>query len=274
MSEKYRKIEQREHVLLRPGMYIGSTEPERMDVWISSPDSLDRFQKVQIDYIPGLYKIFDEILVNALDHVTRLRLDPDASAQVRSIKIKLNSGSSEIVIENDGDGLPVVMHAETGLWVPELVFGNLLTGSNYDDSEERVIGGQNGIGAKACNIFSKMFRVETVDATRGKKFVQTFFDNMSRRTLAKVTDTTSKGFTRLSFIPDYTRFHSPAGLSNGMLALFRRRCIDMCALTPSDVVITLDSSRLKIKTFEKYVEMYTGSSAKTVHETIQTKWGP
>ena len=49
---------------------------------------------------------------------------------------------------------------EHNIYIPELIFGNMLTSTNYDDNEEKVIGGMNGIGAKACNIFSKKFIVK------------------------------------------------------------------------------------------------------------------
>ena len=229
-AKRYKKVDQREHVLLRPGMYIGSTEPDRIKTWVLDTTSdVERFIKKEIDYVPGLYKIFDEILVNALDHVTRLKnqKSPVAQYQVKNIKISI-SPEGEISVENDGDGIDVVQHPdEENLYVPEMIFGHLLTSSNYDDSEDRVIGGQNGIGAKACNIFSKEFRIETIDARLGKKYVQTFRDNMSVRETPKITSATSKKpYMKITFTPDYKRFHSADGLSQDMRALFLRRCYE------------------------------------------------
>jgi len=60
------------------------------------------------------------------------------------------------------------MHKEHKVLVPELIFGHLLTSSNYDDSVKKVTGGRNGYGAKLTNIFSKSFQVETAESKSGK----------------------------------------------------------------------------------------------------------
>ena len=64
------------------------------------------------------------------------------------------------------------MHKEQKVFVPTLIFGQLLTSSNYNDSEKKVTGGRNGYGAKLCNIFSTKFVVETCSSDSGKKFKQ------------------------------------------------------------------------------------------------------
>ena len=64
----------------------------------------------------------------------------------------------------------MVMHAKEKVYVPELVFGHLLTSSNYDDSIRKVTGGRNGFGAKLTNIFSKKFTITTADTKNKKKF--------------------------------------------------------------------------------------------------------
>ena len=69
---------------------------------------------------------------------------------------------------NDGKGIPIEKHRVEGVWVPELVFGQLLTGSNFDDAAARLTGGRHGYGAKLTNIFSTAFTVETVDVRRRK----------------------------------------------------------------------------------------------------------
>lgn len=279
-AKRFKKTEQREHVLLRPGMYIGAVEPDRQAMWVLD-DGGDRFVKREIDYVPGLYKIFDEILVNALDHATSLRQQTSPPAQhfVKAIKVSIDRASGEISVENDGDGIPVVVHPETKLWVPEMIFGHMLTGSNYDDEKQRIVGGQNGIGAKACNIFSTRFEVETVDARAGKKYKQVFRNNMSVIEPPKITAATAAGkkpYTRITFLPDYARFKSPGGLSDDMRALLLRRCYDVCALTDKDVAVTVDGARLPIKSFERYIDLYLGDEGaerKRAYETLATPLG-
>merc|ERR1719281_1454041 len=118
-----------------------------------------------INFVPGLYKIFDEILVNAADNQSR---DPTMDA----IKVEINQDQGFIKVWNNGKGLPIQMHKEHKIWVPELVFGHLLTSDNYDDQEKKVTGGRNGYGAKLTNIFSKKFIIETADRSRGLKYKQ------------------------------------------------------------------------------------------------------
>ena len=281
-AKKYKKLDQREHVLLRPGMYIGSTEPDHIRTWVHAPaaseklEKFEKFEKREIEYIPGLYKIFDEILVNSLDQITRLKLqkDPVVQHHVKSIKIEINSETGVIAVENDGDGIVIVKHPDEDIYIPEMIFGHLLTGSNYNDKEERIIGGQNGIGAKACNIFSKTFTITTVDARQGKKYVQTFRDNMSIRDAPKITSYSKKPFTRIEFLPDYKRFHCTT-LSPDMYTLFLRRCYDVCALTDKDVSVTVNSQKLSIKSFDKYVDLYLGDDGqKRAHEIVMTSAGP
>ncbi|NXS20837.1 TOP2A topoisomerase, partial [Mystacornis crossleyi] len=107
-----------------------------------------------VTFVPGLYKIFDEILVNAADNKQR---DKNMSC----IKVTIDVENNTISVWNNGKGIPVVEHKVEKVYVPALIFGQLLTSSNYDDNEKKVTGGRNGYGAKLCNIFSKKFTVET-----------------------------------------------------------------------------------------------------------------
>lgn len=118
-----------------------------------------------ISYVPGLYKIFDEILVNAADNKQR---DP----KMDCVKVVIDVEANLISVYNNGDGVPVEIHKEEGVYVPELIFGHLLTSSNYDDNQKKTTGGRNGYGAKLANIFSTQFVIETADGKRLKKYKQ------------------------------------------------------------------------------------------------------
>ena len=170
VEETYQKKTQLEHILLRPDTYIGSTEPLTQNMFILNPTT-ERIASREITYTPGLYKIFDEILVNAADNKQR---DPNMDR----LEITIDAASNSISVLNNGKGIPVVMHKEHNCYVPTLIFGHLLTGSNFDDDEKKTTGGRNGYGAKLANIFSKEFVVECVDANEGMKFKQVFRDNM------------------------------------------------------------------------------------------------
>ncbi|XP_021916593.1 DNA topoisomerase 2-like [Zootermopsis nevadensis] len=149
----YQKKSQLEHILLRPDTYIGSVEPVTEPMWVYDEEQ-DLMVWKDISFVPGLYKIFDEILVNAADNKQR---DP----KMDCIKIEINPDRNLISVWNNGQGIPVVEHKDEKMYVPTMIFGHLLTSSNYNDEEEKVTGGRNGYGAKLCNIFNTMFTVET-----------------------------------------------------------------------------------------------------------------
>lgn len=277
IADKYQKLEQREHILVKPSMYIGSVEEDTYDVWVLDSESGDcKMVKKTIKYVPGLFKIFDEILVNAIDHSVRLKglKDEDAKVNlVKNIKVKIDKQTGVIELFNDGDGIEIVKHPEHDMYIPQLIFGNLLTSTNYDDTQERLVGGTNGIGSKACNIFSKWFEVETVDATRKLQYTQKFEDNMSKTNEPQISKYTKKPYTIIRFQPDYERFGLKS-LSTDMYQIMKKRVYDACAVTDNDINIFFDDVKLDYKNFEKYVDLYIGSKdAHTrVHEKINERW--
>lgn len=247
MEVTYDRLEPREHVLSRSGMYLGSIEPESTDAWVF--DDAARIRRVTIpDFVPGLLKVVDEALTNCMDHVTRQRMRRAAAATagdaaarrairaVTEIRVDIDDATGQISVYNDGDGIDVVRHEASGLWVPDLIFGHLMSGSNFGDSESRDgIGGTFGIGAKACAIFSTSFTVETVDARRGLRFVQTWRDNMADTVGPALVEkvpgkSRAPSFTRVTFTPDFQRFGLPNGLTADMASVIRRRVVDMAML--------------------------------------------
>lgn len=256
VSDKYRKMDHREHVLARPSMYIGSVDADMTDTWVWDSEE-ERIVKRNINYVPGLYKIFDEILVNAVDHVTRMA-QQQSGRPVKNIKVTIEKDTGYIEVWNDGDGIDVVLHPEHNVFVPELIFGHMLTGTNYDDDAERLIGGQNGIGAKACNIFSKEFIVTTIDHARSRMYNQTFQDNMSKACDPVVSACKKVPFTSVRFLPDYQRFGMADGLTDDMYALMVKRVHDACALTDPSVTVWFNGAKIACKSFERYADLYIG----------------
>jgi DNA gyrase/topoisomerase IV subunit B len=254
-------------------MYIGSVVPDTLDTFVLDGD---RIVKRNITYVPGLYKTFDELVVNAVDHSVRMagRVGkegfPDAKP-VKNIKVSIDRASGVIEVTNDGDGLDVAMHPEHNVYVPEMLFGQMLSGSNFDDTEERVVGGQNGIGAKACNIFGVSFTVNTVDHRRGKLYAQTFRDNMSVTEPPKITSNKRLPFTSVRWLPDYARF-GLEGLTDDVYALFAKRVHDICAVTDAGVSVTFNDDKIACKSFERYADMYLG--AKSDRERFYEASGP
>lgn len=263
-SETYQKLSQLEHILKRPDTYIGSVEKTKMELWCFDAESESmKFKEVTI--VPGLYKIFDEILVNAADNKIR---DPT----MKNIKVKIDPENNIIEVMNDGKGIPVEMHTKEKMYIPELIFGNLLTSSNYDDNEKKVTGGRNGYGAKLCNIFSTMFEVETADLNTKKLYKQTWTNNMSAVSKPKITTLkTKKEYTKVTFKPDLSKFDMDC-LDEDILAVLRRRVYDLCG-TVKNCNIYLNDKKLAISNFKSYVEMYVNAIKERTPEPLVGEGG-
>ena len=160
VEKVYQKKTQLEHILLRPDTYVGSVENTDAQLWVLE-EGAEQFTSKKIEYVPAFYKIFDEILVNAADNYQRDR-------KMNKIKVTIDTENCYVSVWNNGRGIPVQIHKEHGIYVPEMIFGHLLTSSNYDDTQKKVTGGRNGYGAKLTNIFSKKFIIETADNKNGK----------------------------------------------------------------------------------------------------------
>ena len=202
--------------------------------------------KREVTYVPGLYKIFDEILVNAADNKQR-------DSRMDTIKVDIKPEEGLISIMNNGKGIPVEMHKEEKMYVPTMIFGHLLTGSNFNDDEARVTGGRNGFGAKLCNVFSSKFTVETADRNVKKHFKQTWGVNMSKANDPKVKDFVGEDFTKVTFQPDLAKF-GMATLDADTVAILSRRAFDVAASTKG-VKVFLNGKRLPVKNFKDYVEV-------------------
>lgn len=238
---------QLEHIIKRPDTYIGSTERTTQQMWVYNSET-ECMENRQISFVPGLYKIFDEIVVNAADNKQN-------DKNMSEMRITISREEGEISVWNNGRGIPIEIHSKEGIYVPELIFGHLLTSSNYDDTQQKVTGGRNGFGAKLCNVFSTEFSVETVDSRQKKKYKQTWTNNMSKMGKAKITDA-SKGddYTKVTFKPDFARF-GMEGIDDDFEALVKRRVYDLAGT--AGVAVKLNGTRIPIRSFRKYMEMYT-----------------
>ncbi|KHJ30388.1 putative dna topoisomerase 2 [Erysiphe necator] len=244
-TDQYQKLTQLEHIVKRPDTYIGSVERTEQPMWVFNSE-IGQMEFRKVKFVPGLYKIFDEILVNAADHK---QVDPS----MKYIKVNIDREKGEISVENDGRGIPIEIHKKEKVYIPEMIFGHLLTGSNYDDDEEKTTGGRNGYGAKLCNIFSTEFTLETQDSGNGKRYKQTWTQNMSKMGKARISNSKTSDFTRVTFTPDYKRFKMD-GIDSDFEALMKRRVYDMAG-TVKKVKVFLNGSIIKLD-FKKYMEMY------------------
>ena len=247
IEQKYKKLSDVEHVLIRPGRYIGSIKPHTADTWIVG-EKLESVAMVRknITYNPGLVKLFDEVISNAVDHSKQ----PEGK-HLDVIKVTIDKTSGEISVWDNG-GIPVTKHKEYNEYVPTLIFGYLRSGSNFDDTEDSIGTGQNGEGASLTNIFSTMFTVETSDGK--KKFKQVWTKNMMEKTDVKISNSNGKGFTQITFIPDYA--HINAKLDDDNYDKLVKRVYDVAGCNPK-LKIYLNDEHIKINSFKDYITLYT-----------------
>lgn len=264
----YQKKTQLEHILLRPDSYIGSVEPVTQQMWVYDEDV--GLNCRDVTFVPGLYKIFDEILVNAADNKQR-------DKSMSCIKVNIDVENNTISVWNNGKGIPVVEHKVEKVFVPALIFGQLLTSSNYDDDEKKVTGGRNGYGAKLCNIFSTKFTVETACKESKKVFKQTWYDNMGRTGDANIRPFDGEEYTCITFRPDLPKFKMSV-LDKDTVALMTRRAYDVAG-SSKGVKVFFNGKRLPVAGFRSYVEMYVkdkvdelGGPLTVVHEVVNERW--
>ena len=276
LSNKYQKKSDKQHVLDNPDTYIGSVENINGDYFVFC-DKTNRIINKNINIIPGLYKLFDEGIVNCRDHVIRMQQvikenTGETNYPVTNIDISI-SDDGVITMTNDGNGIDILKHPEYDIWIPELIFGHLRTSTNYDKSEKKIVGGKNGFGFKLVLIWSTWGKVETVDHKTGKKYIQEFTDNLDVINKPTITKCKSKPYTKISFKPDYKRLNID-NLSKDFCELLYKRVYDVAAVTDKSVKVKLNNSLLQVKTFQNYVDLYIGDKSETerICESPNERW--
>ena len=241
---QYERLSHVEHILKRPDTYVGSLQPESSTQWTRVAD---HFEPSVCVVSPGLVKIFDEVLVNAIDQYS---LHPK-----KVTRILVDVSDNTISIENWGVAIPIKKHDKekdskgSPLWIPELIFGHLLTSSNYNDDEQRVTGGRNGYGAKLANVFSNKFWIVISD---GKKtYRQMWYTNMSKCDPPMIESSSDGVYVRIGFTPDLKRF---GGLGD-FLKVVEKRTWDAALWCPK-AKVNLNSKLLVVQNLEEYAKMH------------------
>jgi DNA topoisomerase-2 len=250
MKKNYEKKDPIDHILLRPDMYVGSTTLKEKDEYVcEKQDGKFKIVTRKITTSAAILRIFVEILSNAVDNVT---------AKCTAIKIDIDKETGLTSVWNDGDHIPIEMNEKEKMYNHTLIFGNLLTGSNYDDSVNRTVSGKNGVGAKVCNVFSVMFQVEGYDPEHKRRFSQVWKNNMKEASVAtveeKVKEKIGCGFTKVSYIPDFARFGLMDGYTDDLIALYTKYIVDAAMLTRKKVY--LNGELIQINNLLEYSKMY------------------
>ena len=256
IEEIYKEMDEITHVLSRPGMYVGSTKDETRQMFIYDSDESQMTMK-DVNYVPAMLKIFDEILSNSCDEYRRI-----TNLGLNRIDVTVKYDGTIKV--RDNGGMPIIMHKEAKCYVPEFVFGRLRTSSNYNDDEDRQLIGTNGVGSVLSNIFSSSF---TVDSADGKNsFHRSWSDNMRKLNDDLEIKKCKDHFTQTTFKIDFSKFDvNYTTLPQDFISVLEKRCIDAAAantgLTVSFEYIDKDkknniTSKWKFKKFEQYIELY------------------
>jgi len=244
VSEKYQKKTQREHLLLRPGMFMGNIHNTTEEMYIFDKDT-QKMNLQKVTYNPGIVKMFDEIMMNAADHVQ------ENPGKVKLIRVFADS--EKISVYNDGPGIPIIKHQDHDVYIPELIFTQFLTSSNYDDRQRRLKAGMNGLGAKITSTFSILFKITTV--YKKEKYTQICEKNLDVIHAPVLCKTNEKDYTCIEFYPDFKRFGTQ-DISKGTLNVIERRCYDVAAWI-SDYKVQCHFNDKNVNcSFEEYTSLF------------------
>ena len=266
LSKQYRKHTHREHILSLPDTYIGSIENAMEELFVVEGESF--VQDTITAFNPGFYKLFDELLVNAHDHVVRLR-QRNSENPVKNIQI--SSDGNSITIKNDGESIDVEKHPEYGVYIPQLIFGELLTSTNYDTEEKKLVGGKNGYGVKLVNIFAKKLVLTVVDAKRQLKYTQTFQNNMSVIGEPVVKACKTKPYVEIEWTPDFSKFGWDS-IPPQMLRVIERRVYDLTMTVGKGVKITWCDTPVQFRDFATYCSWYLPKETAIITEVPHVGW--
>ena len=258
IEEKYQEMSEREHILERSGMWIGSTKEEEAQMFLYNRDTA-KMELKDVTYIPGMLKLVDEIISNSCDEYRR-----KDNLGLNKIEVSVALNGTMLSVYDNG-GIPVVKHKTAGCYVPEFIFGRLRTSSNYDDTEDRNVVGTNGVGSSLSNVFSKSFIVETADK---KNSIAIKWHNNMEECIDHGTPKKSKEhFTKTTFELDFSRFDTQNKFyTEEFVEILHKRCIDAAVANPGIEVIfnvydkTFSnieySETWKFDKFDEYIDLY------------------
>lgn len=241
----------------RPDMYVGSTSEIvcQQTEWVcKSADEIMITASSQHKYVPALLRIFIEVVSNAVDNVWRSQ---QQNVVCKRLEITIDEEKNEFSVLNDGLIIPFMdYHAETGVRIPELIFGHLMTSTNYNDKEERLTSGRNGLGANLCNVFSSQFSVEIFDESLEKVYIQKWKNHMRNCGDPVMEPKKGKGsYVKVKWIPDLSLF-GVVNISKDMMSMFYKYCVDIAGITK--IPVKLNGNKIVVKQYVDYVKLYPG----------------
>lgn len=186
-ENKIIELSDRDWVLIRPGVMLGSVDNKEEELLLFNEDSKLEYQKV--NYVPALYKMINEILDNSIDEAVRTNFK-------FATNIKVTISDTTVVVEDDGRGVP--------LDSVEIAFTKLRAGTNFSEetrAESSI--GTNGVGSAIVNIFSESFIITSFVGTKACELA--CYDNMGKINEVKFFKTKKRNGTVVVFKPDLER---------------------------------------------------------------------
>lgn len=255
IEETYKQMSEVEHILARPGMYVGSTKEEQKSQFVY--DYNDAVMKMKdVTIIPAIIKLIDEIISNSTDEYRR-----STNLGLTNITVKFSKDNKTVFVSDNG-GIPVAMHHDAGMWVPQFIFGKLRTSSNYNDDEDRAGIGTNGLGSVLTSIFSSSFTVNTCD---GKKKFACTWHNFNLDNDSIVIENKAKKSehgTTIAFQLNFGNFDTQSKkFTDDIKDVIMTRCLNAAVANLGLEVNFIDESRnyttkFKFSDFKEYIELY------------------
>lgn len=252
---EYQELDLHQHVLKRPDTYVGSVRKEKSIEFVFNNNE-KRIEEKEFKVIPAVVRLFIEALSNAVDNKWR---SDEQNIECKYIRIHVDKETGETSIQNDGMAIPFRDHETSNVPIPEMLFGRLLTSSNYNDEEERYTSGKNGLGVSLINIFSTNFSIELINNKQCYK--QSWKNNMYEKTEPKITKVSKKNYTLVKWIPDFEYFKIN-GYTKDMISLFQKYAYDTAMITGLNVYF--NDEKVNVKKFKDYALLYAPETKNTL----------
>jgi DNA topoisomerase-2 len=228
IESSYKMLTDREHVLLRPAMYIGPVVEETHNTqscYFDENSKMHIKRQSQLSYSKGTITLFNELVNNSYDEYIRTK-HLSKTKRLNQIDIVINVADGVLEVKDNG-GIPVVHHKGHDMMLPTMLFGHLRSGSNYDDTKRGKVSGVNGVGASLVNVMSKSFVVNTSDGHNW--FTQEWTDNMLNAKEHNISKSSGKGFTQIIAKLDFERL-GMQGFTNDLINKLILRAAEVAAM--------------------------------------------
>lgn len=249
-KKKYQKLDPISHIHHRPDMYVGSLKKRDQGAeYVFEDDKI--VIREHASYSDGILRLFTEVISNVVDNCWRSKKE---GVKVSKIRIDIDKSTGLTKIWNDGLHIPVERDEKEGIYIPEMIFGHLLAGSNMDDTEKRLSSGRNGLGIKLVNVFSKEFSIEVFDPIVGKVYTQKWTDHMRTAHPSKIKSKKGvNGYTMIEYIPDFEKF-GYTGYDDLIMNIYTKIALDTSMITR--IPVFFNDAKITFRTLKNYASMY------------------